>query len=75
MWHDWIIAGLGIWMIISGKIISGIYRLRKINYISAALVATVGSSWHCFFRSRRNELNLSTFGAFKSIVQGVLSCC
>jgi hypothetical protein len=51
MCHDWIIVGLGIWMMISGKIIPGIYRLREINYISAALVVTVASSWHCFFRS------------------------
>jgi hypothetical protein len=51
MWHDWIIAGLGIWMMISGKILSRIYRLREINYIGAALVVTIASSWHCFFRS------------------------
>ncbi len=48
-WHDWIIAGLGVWMIISGKIIPRIYRLREINYIVAALVVMVVSSWHCFF--------------------------
>jgi hypothetical protein len=51
MWHDWIIAGLGIWIMISGKIIPSIYRLREINYIAAALVVTIGSSWYCFFRS------------------------
>jgi hypothetical protein len=49
MWHDWIIAVLGIWMIVSGKIIPKTYRIRSINYIAAALVVMVASSWYCFF--------------------------
>jgi len=48
-WHDWIIAGLGVWMIVSGKIIPKTYRIRSINYIVAALVVMVAGSWHCFF--------------------------
>ena len=45
MLHDWIIVGLGIWMMISGKIIPGIYLLREINYIGAAIAVTIASSW------------------------------
>jgi hypothetical protein len=48
-WHDWIIAGLGVWVIVSGKIIPKTYRIRSINYIVAALVVMVAGSWHCFF--------------------------
>ena len=48
-WHDWVFAGLGVWVIISGKIIPGTYRLRTINYIVAALIVMIAGSWHCFF--------------------------
>ena len=48
-WHDWFVAGLGGWMIVSGKIIPKTCRMRSINYIAAALVVMVAGSWHCFF--------------------------
>jgi hypothetical protein len=48
-WHDWIISGLGVWMIVSGKIMPKTYRIRSINYIFAALVVMVVGSWHCYF--------------------------